>query len=97
MHISRYESLSNVSAFLTSNSATWSLVTESPAIWGTTIVLSRISEYRCGVLRAVVPLMVSGAGVRSSHQVRLVGVLSLISCVFLAVFGSYVVVLACPS
>ena len=50
MHISRYESLSNVSAFLTSNSATWSLVTESPAIWGTTIVLSRISEYRSPII-----------------------------------------------
>ena len=44
------ESLSNVSAFLTSISATWSLVTESPAIWGTTIVLSRTSEYRSPIM-----------------------------------------------
>ena len=53
MHISRYEALSNVSAFLTSNSATWSLVPESPAIWGTTIVLSRISEYRSPIIVAL--------------------------------------------
>ena len=45
-----YESLSNVSAFLTSISATWSLVTESPLIWGTTIVLFRTSDNRSPIM-----------------------------------------------
>ena len=44
------ESLSKVSAFLTSISATWLLVTESPEICGTTIVLSSTSVYRSPIM-----------------------------------------------
>ena len=50
VHASMYESLSNVSAFLTSISATWSLVTEFPLICGTTIVLFRISDSRSPIM-----------------------------------------------
>ena len=50
-----------------------------------------------GELRDVAPLVVAGAGVRSSRWMRLVGVLILILCVVLLVlFGSHVVALVCP-
>ena len=50
VHASMTESLSNVSLFLTSISATWLLVTESPAICGTDIVLLSTSVYRSPIM-----------------------------------------------
>ena len=44
------ESLSNVSLFLTSISATWLLVTEFSAICGTDIVLLSTSVYRSPIM-----------------------------------------------
>ena len=50
VHASMTVSLSNVSLFLTSISATWLLVTESSAICGTTIVLLSTSVYRSPIM-----------------------------------------------
>ena len=50
VHASIAVSLSNVSAFLTSISATWLLVTESLAICGTAIVLLSTSVYRSPIM-----------------------------------------------
>ena len=50
VHASMTESLSNVSLFLTSISATWLLVTESSAICGTDIVLLSTSVYRSPIV-----------------------------------------------
>ena len=62
------------------------------------VVLSTGCRPFVGELRDVVPLVVAGAGVRSSRWMRLVGVLILILCVVLLVlFGSHVVALVCPS